>query len=284
MVSAFASLAWWQMPLAIGGIVLAISGPSMAIAALKLQQRTLGPLLEGNGWAINGRIRINIPLGTSLTAAKKLPPGATLLGRRSLRGQGCEATPADLPDRRGAGRARSRWVVRTSGPREPSSACASACAEVVGGLAHRRLLWQEALLPAGRNVVLLFVTMTQLLLKPLRVMATGSAFLLFWFAGSILSWVVLPGVGLYYVRDRDRRTRTCRLVVSRGLRYFVDYMRTLRLIDFDGRDIEGQLPSGPFILTANHPTLIDVVLLLSVHPDLCVVVKPSECSTVPMSR
>jgi hypothetical protein len=66
----------WQYPLVVIGIILVISGPSMIIAALKLRQRTLGPILDANGWAINGRVRINIPFGTSLTAAAKLPPGS----------------------------------------------------------------------------------------------------------------------------------------------------------------------------------------------------------------
>jgi len=70
----------WQYPLVFIGIVLVISGPSMLIAWLKLRQRTLGPLLEGNGWAINGRVKINIPFGTRLTQRAVLPPGA----KRSL--------------------------------------------------------------------------------------------------------------------------------------------------------------------------------------------------------
>jgi hypothetical protein len=67
------------MPLGLLGIILAISGPSMLIAWLKLRQRNIGPILEANGWAINGRVKINIPLGTSLTATKKLPLGAKRL-------------------------------------------------------------------------------------------------------------------------------------------------------------------------------------------------------------
>ena len=47
--------------------MLAISGPSMLIAWLKLRQRSLGPLLDASGWAINGRMRINVPLGGTLT-------------------------------------------------------------------------------------------------------------------------------------------------------------------------------------------------------------------------
>lgn len=65
----------WQYPLVLLGIVAAISGPSMLIAWLKIRQRTLGPILEGNGWAINGRVRINLPLGSRLTQRASLPPG-----------------------------------------------------------------------------------------------------------------------------------------------------------------------------------------------------------------
>jgi len=54
-VSGFLNLQpWYAKPLAILGAVLAISGPSMLLAWLKLRQRTLGPVLEANGWAING--------------------------------------------------------------------------------------------------------------------------------------------------------------------------------------------------------------------------------------
>lgn len=74
-------LAWWQVPLVFVAIILAISGPSMFIAWLKLRQRNLAPLLDANGWAINIQARINIPFGTSLTALAKLPPGAA----RSIR-------------------------------------------------------------------------------------------------------------------------------------------------------------------------------------------------------
>lgn len=76
MIAGFLKLELWQMPLAIGGLMLIISGPSMLIALLKLRQRNLGPILDANGWAINARAKINIPFGRSLTNVAKLPPGA----------------------------------------------------------------------------------------------------------------------------------------------------------------------------------------------------------------
>ncbi len=70
----------WQLPVVVVVLMLVISLPAVIIAALKLRQRTIGPLLEANGWAINGRVRINIPFGTAMTEVAVLPPGA----RRSL--------------------------------------------------------------------------------------------------------------------------------------------------------------------------------------------------------
>lgn len=76
LFTGFLSLAWWQMPFAIMLLLLVISGPSMLLAALKLKNRNLGPILEANGWAINARARINIPFGRSLTQMAKLPEGS----------------------------------------------------------------------------------------------------------------------------------------------------------------------------------------------------------------
>lgn len=70
-------LQWWQFPLVFLAIFLIISGPSVLLAWLKLRQRTLGPLLEASGWAINGSVKINYALGAQLTNLAQLPPNAT---------------------------------------------------------------------------------------------------------------------------------------------------------------------------------------------------------------
>lgn len=70
-------LSWWQFPIVLLSIFLLISGPSMVIAGLKLRQRTLGPLLEASGWAINGKMKINYFLGAALTSAAQLPTHST---------------------------------------------------------------------------------------------------------------------------------------------------------------------------------------------------------------
>lgn len=69
-------LAWWQIPILIVAIILLISIPSVLLAWLKLRKRNIGPILDANGWAVNARAKINIPFGTSLTAAARLPVNA----------------------------------------------------------------------------------------------------------------------------------------------------------------------------------------------------------------
>ncbi|EME67910.1 hypothetical protein H261_21104 [Paramagnetospirillum caucaseum] len=76
VVTGFLALPWWQIPLALVGAMLAVSGPSMIIASFKLHQRHLGPILDANGWAVNTHARINIPFGTALTHLARLPDGA----------------------------------------------------------------------------------------------------------------------------------------------------------------------------------------------------------------
>lgn len=66
--------AW--MPLGIVALLLAISGPSMLLAWMKLRQRNLGPILDANGWAINTRARVNVAFGAALTDLPRLPKGA----------------------------------------------------------------------------------------------------------------------------------------------------------------------------------------------------------------
>ncbi|MBU4046522.1 MAG: hypothetical protein KJ572_09260 [Gammaproteobacteria bacterium] len=76
VVGGILSLEFWQIPLAVIGLMLAVSLPSMALAWFKLKKRNLGPILDACGWAINARALINIPFGTSLTGLPKLPEGA----------------------------------------------------------------------------------------------------------------------------------------------------------------------------------------------------------------
>lgn len=70
------ALHWWQYPLLILGLFILISGPSVFLAWLKLRTRTLGPVLEASGWAVNSWVPVNLTLGKALTSLARLPSNA----------------------------------------------------------------------------------------------------------------------------------------------------------------------------------------------------------------
>jgi hypothetical protein len=74
----FKGVAFWQLCLAVVGILLVISGPSMILAWMKLRKRNLGPILDANGWAVNAKAKLNVPFGASLTGIAKLPEGSSI--------------------------------------------------------------------------------------------------------------------------------------------------------------------------------------------------------------
>lgn len=103
LISGFISLGAW-MPLGLLGIILAISGPSMLVAWLKLRQRNLGPILDANGWAVNAKAKLNVPFGgSSPTWPNCLPARITTrsirMRNRAARGRrsSCSSSSSPLP-------------------------------------------------------------------------------------------------------------------------------------------------------------------------------------------
>ena len=78
ILQALFGLGFW-VPLGLIGILLCISGPSMILASTKLRKRSIAPILEANGWAVNIRTRINIPFGTQLTKLAAIPFGSIVV-------------------------------------------------------------------------------------------------------------------------------------------------------------------------------------------------------------
>ena len=78
-LTGFRSLTLWEMPLAVAGLVLLISGPSMLMTYMNLRRRNLGPILDANGWAVNTQAKINLPFGARLTQTAELPTGPARL-------------------------------------------------------------------------------------------------------------------------------------------------------------------------------------------------------------
>ena len=72
-VDKLADRGWWAIPALVVCILLAISGPSMVLAWMKLRRRNLAPLLNANGWAVNADAIVNVLFGNTLTEQAQYP-------------------------------------------------------------------------------------------------------------------------------------------------------------------------------------------------------------------
>ena len=72
-VGKIAENGWWAIPALIICILLAISGPSMILAWMKLRKRNLAPLLNANGWAVNADAIVSVLFGNTLTEQAQFP-------------------------------------------------------------------------------------------------------------------------------------------------------------------------------------------------------------------
>ncbi len=116
--------------------------------------------------------------------------------------------------------------------------------------------------------------MRALLRRALRVLVTGSAFLLFFSGGALLSWVAIPLARLGG-RIEAEKARRARRVLGVAWAAFHHYMRLGGLLRYDPRTVRLALPPGPFVAVANHPTLVDVTAIVSAHPEMVCVSKPA---------
>lgn len=104
-----------------------------------------------------------------------------------------------------------------------------------------------------------------------RLLATASAFTLFGIGGVIIP--VLASPVLFVVSpDKQRRRLLARRLVSFVFRCFVYYMRVVGILRWQYRDVDQLRHPGQLII-ANHPTLLDVVFLVSLIPNACCIVK-----------
>jgi 1-acyl-sn-glycerol-3-phosphate acyltransferase len=106
-----------------------------------------------------------------------------------------------------------------------------------------------------------------------RAGATGFCFLVFGLGQLLLAVTLFPLLVLV-VRREQQRIRLGRQIVNRAFRAFVLLMRWLGVLEYRVRGRERLNQPGTLIL-ANHPSLIDVVFLISFVPEADCVVKAS---------
>lgn len=112
--------------------------------------------------------------------------------------------------------------------------------------------------------------------KFLRILFTGSAFLGFFLVSGALGRVALPILKILPGDPERKRQRRERLLLwTYGV--FVTYTRVLRLVDFTRPALPADLPppGQAYVVIANHPSLLDVMVLLATFPGLTSVAKVS---------
>lgn len=102
-----------------------------------------------------------------------------------------------------------------------------------------------------------------------RVVRTGACFAVFGIGALTLGIVIFPAL-LLFVRDEDRRRQRVRTIVHRAFWLFFTLMHRVGGFTYEivGRERLGR--PGQLII-ANHPTLIDVVMIIGLTPAGCVV-------------
>ncbi|MDR2207498.1 MAG: 1-acyl-sn-glycerol-3-phosphate acyltransferase [Azoarcus sp.] len=103
-----------------------------------------------------------------------------------------------------------------------------------------------------------------------RIVATGFCFVMFGLGGLIILCLLFPLLRLLVWRRELRRT-LARDILTLSFRFFCKLMTTVGVISYEVRGLEKLQRRGLFVV-ANHPSLIDVVMLVSLlrQPD-CVV-------------
>lgn len=104
-----------------------------------------------------------------------------------------------------------------------------------------------------------------------RVIATGFCFAIFG-VGGLLVWCVALPIFILCVRHPGRRVSLVRITIHQCFRWFVALMARLGILTYEVRDLKRLQRSGLLIL-ANHPSLIDVVFLISFIPNADCIVK-----------
>ncbi|MEB3767072.1 lysophospholipid acyltransferase family protein [Acinetobacter sp. MD2] len=103
-------------------------------------------------------------------------------------------------------------------------------------------------------------------------LATGFSFASFGIGGLAIGSVISPTVKLY-TKDRERQIELTQQVIRHSFHGFIDMMAKLGVLTYQVNGIDKLAQSQGELVIANHPTLIDVVMLIGLMPKANCVVK-----------
>jgi 1-acyl-sn-glycerol-3-phosphate acyltransferase len=109
----------------------------------------------------------------------------------------------------------------------------------------------------------------------LRIPLSGLAFLLFYGGASILAWILLP-ILRWRIRELGpvEQREAIDDFMQRSYRFAIGFMAAFGLMHYRMPELDrSQLPPPPWVIVANHPTLIDVLFIKAAVPGVAVLVK-----------
>ncbi|MFO7563075.1 MAG: lysophospholipid acyltransferase family protein [Enhygromyxa sp.] len=111
--------------------------------------------------------------------------------------------------------------------------------------------------------------------RPLRILLSGISFLLFYGGASVIAWVVLP-ILRWRIRALPQAEQQAAIdqFLRGAYRLTIDFMAAVGLFRFRLPDLSKvELPPPPYVVVANHPTLLDVLFIKALLPGVVVLVK-----------
>jgi 1-acyl-sn-glycerol-3-phosphate acyltransferase len=105
-----------------------------------------------------------------------------------------------------------------------------------------------------------------------RLSVTGGCFAAFGVGGMLLSTLIFPAMRLLPGRPQIR-SRRAKFMIHKLFSALVWLLRYLGVMRLETHNVEALRNAGPVIVLANHPTLIDVVVLISCMPYANCIVK-----------
>ena len=105
-----------------------------------------------------------------------------------------------------------------------------------------------------------------------RAAMTGVCFALFGLGGLMLS-LIWFNLLLIVVRNKARRRRLARRSISASFRLFLTVVRTVGVLDYQITGADRLRQERGCLVVANHPSLIDYVMLASIMPETDCLVK-----------
>ncbi len=107
-----------------------------------------------------------------------------------------------------------------------------------------------------------------------RWVGTAMSFAVFGIGSLFLGIIVVPLISIV-IRDEDRRLRWSRAVVGAAMKGFTFFMNGVGVLRYEITGFENVHKGKNYLILANHPSLIDVVFLLSIFPTAeCVIKEP----------